>query len=62
MCDTLYQYNPESYKFIARVLFANGYFDVAITFCKKSASEISNRPLLGTAPRPLDELKRLNFQ
>lgn len=28
--------NPESYKFISRVLFANGYFKLAIHFCKKS--------------------------
>lgn len=34
--DTLFKANPESYKFIARALFANGYFDLAITFCKKS--------------------------
>lgn len=36
MCDTFYMSNPESYKFIARALFANGYFDLAITFCEKS--------------------------
>ncbi len=35
-CDILYRANPESYKFIARALYANGYFDVAIIFCKKS--------------------------
>lgn len=35
-CDTLFNGNPEAYKFIARALFANGYFDLAITFCKKS--------------------------
>ena len=35
-CETLFKANPESYKFIARALFANGYFDLAITFCKKS--------------------------
>lgn len=35
-CDFLYRANPESYKFIARALFSNGYFDVAITFCKKT--------------------------
>ena len=33
-CDNLYLSNPESYKFIARALFANGYFKMAITFCK----------------------------
>ena len=36
MCDILYQCNPESYKFIARALYSNGYFDLAITFCKKT--------------------------
>ncbi len=35
-CDFLYRSNPESYKFIARALYSNGYFDLAITFCKKS--------------------------
>lgn len=35
-CDILFQANPESYKFIARALFANGYFKLAINFCKRS--------------------------
>lgn len=35
-CDILYYSNPESYKLIARALFSNGYFELAITFCKKS--------------------------
>ncbi len=35
-CDFLYKANPESYKFIARALYSNGYFDMAITFCKRS--------------------------
>ena len=35
-CDLLFRANPESYKFIARALFANGYFKLAIDFCKKS--------------------------
>lgn len=35
-CDILYRSNPEAYKFIARALYANGYFELAITFCKKS--------------------------
>ena len=34
--DILYHANPESYKFIARALFANGYFDMAINYCKKT--------------------------
>lgn len=35
-CDFLYRSNPETYKFIARALFANGYFKLAIQFCKKT--------------------------
>lgn len=35
-CDILFKANPESYKFIARALYANGYFKLAIDFCKKS--------------------------
>ncbi len=35
-CDLFFKANPESYKFIARALFANGYFKLAISFCKKS--------------------------
>lgn len=35
-CDELFTKNPEIYKFIARVLFSNGYFKLAITFCKRS--------------------------
>lgn len=35
-CDNLYMANPESYKFIARALFANGYFKLAMQFCKKT--------------------------
>lgn len=35
-CDLLYRSNPESYKFIARALFSNGYFDTAIFFAKKT--------------------------
>lgn len=35
-CDSLAASNPEAYKFIARALYANGYFGLAITFCKKS--------------------------
>lgn len=34
--DRFFEANPESYKFIARALFANGYFNLSITFCKKS--------------------------
>ncbi len=35
-CETLVRANPESYKFIGRSLYANGYLSLAITFCKKS--------------------------
>ena len=35
-CDNLYMSNPESYKFIARALFANGYCKLAVQFCKKT--------------------------
>ena len=35
-CDIFFKANPESYKFIARALYANGYFKLAISFCKKS--------------------------
>ena len=35
-CDVFYCANPESYKFIARALFSNGYIDLAIYFCKKT--------------------------
>ena len=35
-CDIFFRANPESYKFIARALYANGYFKLAISFCKKS--------------------------
>jgi len=34
--ELFFRINPESHKFIARALYANGYFDIAITFCKKS--------------------------
>ena len=35
-CDKFYMSNPEAYKFIARVLFSNGYCKLAITFCRKT--------------------------
>ncbi|MBR1617865.1 hypothetical protein IJ670_06915 [bacterium] len=34
--DFLFKANPESYKFIARALYANGYFEFAVVFCNKS--------------------------
>lgn len=42
--DSLYYSNPESYKFIARALYANGYFELAISFCKKSLSVFYSDP------------------
>ncbi|MBQ7286491.1 MAG: hypothetical protein IJW73_01885 [Candidatus Gastranaerophilales bacterium] len=71
MCDVLYQYNPESYKFIARVLFANGYFNLSITFCKKSLELFYSDPeaflilsqchfLLGDLGESLDCVNRVN--
>ena len=35
-CDIFARYNPESYKFIARALFANGYLSLAHTFLNES--------------------------
>ena len=70
-CDTLYQANPESYKFIARALFANGYFQLAITFCKKTLKLFYCDPeallilsqcefLLGNLGEALDCVIRIN--
>lgn len=42
--DFLYRSNPESYKFIARALYANGYFELAINFCKKSLNIFYSDP------------------
>lgn len=71
MCDFLYQYNPETYKFIARALFSNGYFDLAITFCKKTLKLFYSDPeaflilsqchyLLGDLGEALDCINRVN--
>ena len=35
-CDIFARYNPESYKFIARALFANGYLQLAHKFLDES--------------------------
>ena len=43
-CDILYCSNPETYKFIARSLYSNGYFDLAITFCKKTLRQFYSDP------------------
>ncbi|MBE7707114.1 MAG: tetratricopeptide repeat protein [Cyanobacteria bacterium SIG27] len=70
-CDILYQSNPESYKFIARALFANGYFELAITFCKKTLKLFYCDPeallilsqcyfLLGNLGEALDCVVRIN--
>lgn len=70
-CDALYQANPESYKFIARALFSNGYFDLSIYFCKKSIKLHYCDPeaflilsqcefLLGNLGEALDAINRIN--
>ncbi|MBQ8635783.1 tetratricopeptide repeat protein [bacterium] len=70
-CDILYQSNPETYKFIGRALFANGYFDLAIKFCKKSLKLCYADPeaflilsqcyfLLGNLGEALDCVNRIN--
>lgn len=70
-CDILYKANPESYKFIARALFANGYFQLAITFCKKTIKLFYCDPeallilsqchfLLGDLGEALDCVVRIN--
>lgn len=71
MCDYLYQANPESYKFIARALFANGYIDLAIEFCKKTIGLFNCDPeamlilsqcyfILGNLGDALDYVNRVN--
>lgn len=71
MCDVLYQANPESYKFIARALYSNGYFDLAITFCKKTLKLFYSDPeaflilsqcyyLIGDLGEALDCINRVN--
>ncbi len=63
--------NPESFKFIARSLFANGYFTLAITFCKKSLQIFYADPeaflilaqcqfLLNNLGEALDNINRIN--
>ena len=69
-CDNLSLANPETYKFIARALFANGYFKLAITFCKKSIKLCYCDPeallilgqcnlLLGNLGEALDSVNRI---
>ncbi len=71
-CDILYNSNPEAYKFIARALFANGYFDLAISFCKKTLKLFYSDPeallilsqcyfLLGNLGEALDCVNRINY-
>ena len=71
MCDVLYKANPESYKFIARALYSNGYFDLAITFCKKTLKLFYCDPeaflilsqcyfLIGELGEALDCVNRIN--
>lgn len=70
MSDILYCSNPEAYKFIARALYSNGYFDLAITFCKKSLKVFYCDPeallilsqcyfLLGNTADALDYVNRI---
>lgn len=70
-CDCFYKINPESYKFIARALFSNGYFKLAITFCQKSIRIFYSDPeaflilsqchfLLGDLGEALDCINRIN--
>lgn len=70
-CDIFYLSNPESYKFIARVLFSNGYFDLAVTFCKKTLKLFYSDPeaflilsqcyfLMGNLADALDCMNRIN--
>ena len=42
--DFLFYSNPETYKFIARALYANGYVKLAINFCKKSLNYMYSDP------------------
>lgn len=69
--DLLHQSNPESYKFIARALYANGYFELAIIFCKRSLKLFYCDPeaflilsqchyLLGDLGEALDCINRVN--
>lgn len=69
--DLLHQSNPESYKFIARALYANGYFELAIVFCKRSLKLFYCDPeaflilsqchyLLGDLGEALDCINRVN--
>ncbi len=69
-CDILYRSNPEAYKFIARALYANGYFELAITFCQKSLRLFYADPeallilsqcqyLLKNRPEALDSVNRV---
>ena len=68
-CDFLYSSNPETYKFIARALFANGYFKLAMRFCKKTLNIYFCDPeallilaqcnfLLGNLGEALDSINR----
>ena len=71
MNDFFFESNPESYKFIARALYSNGYFDLAITFCKKTLKLFYSDPeaflilsqcyyLIGNLGEALDCINRVN--
>ncbi len=70
-CDEFYASNPESYKFIARALFSNGYFDLALQFLKKTLRQYYCDPeamiiysqcqfLLGNLGEALDYVNRID--
>lgn len=44
--DIFYSINPESYKFIARVMLNNGFHDVAIFYLNKAKDKFYNDPEL----------------
>lgn len=63
--------NPESFKFIARALFANGHLSLAVVFCKKSLQIFYADPeaflilaqcqfLLNDLGEALDNINRIN--
>ncbi|MBQ8475542.1 hypothetical protein IJ531_00610 [bacterium] len=68
-CEFFFKANPESYKFIGRALFAQGYFQLAIKFLKKSLRIFYSDPeaflilsqcqfLLADTPEALDSVNR----
>ncbi len=69
-CGILFRSNPEIYKFASRVLYSNGYFDLAIKFAKKSIQIFYSDPeaflilsqcqyLIGDLGEALDSVNRV---